>query len=142
MKKPLAKKPFGPSKLGHGFGTDWNNQSMGTTGAVVCEICGTKHPEIDDSEPTRTISRFLDLQVVEECCGAIIDHAYRELGEQFAIAFVEELAENPTNYHFSLFLSCLKDTMKKVAKKLVEVAEISNEFDSEFFEWLEDRSRA
>jgi hypothetical protein len=122
MKRPLLKKPLGPSKLGHGFGTDWNNQSMGTTGAVVCEICGTKHPEINDSEPTRTISRFLDHQVVEECCGAIIDYVYRELGEAFVIAFFEEFAEDPGNIRFFTFRSALQDAVKEAAKKLAEVS--------------------
>ena len=134
MKKPLLKKPLGSSKLGHGFGTDWNNQSRGTTGAVICEICGTRHSEINDSEPTRTISRFLDYQVVEECCGAIIDHAYRELGKQFAIAFVEELAENPGDIRFFSFRSVLQDAVKKAAKNLAEVsaqvAEISKDVHS------------
>jgi hypothetical protein len=122
MKKPLMKKPVGPSKLGHGFGTDWNNQSRGTTGAVVCEICGTKHPEIDDSEPTRTISRFMGYQVVEECCGAVIDHVYRELGEEFAIAFIEEFANNPADFKYHILLVTIKEAMKKAAKKLDEVS--------------------
>lgn len=123
MKKPLLKKPLGPSKLGHGFGTDWNNQSIGTTGAVVCEICGTEHPEIDDSEISRTISRFLDYQVVEECCGAILDRVYRESGEQFAIAFVEEFADNPADSKYHILLVVIKKAMEKAQKKLAEASE-------------------
>jgi|GEM_PF-2488146 len=129
LKKPLMREPVGPSKLGHGFGTYWNNQGGGTTRAVVCEICGTLHPGLHENEISRTISNFLDYQVVEECCGAIIDFVYEELGENFAIAFVEDLAKNPTDFRFHLFLSIAKRAMKEAKKALAEtgetVAEIS-----------------
>lgn len=121
-KKPLFGKPVGPSELGKGFGTCWNNQD-GTTRAVVCEICGTKHVELDENEISRTISRFMDYQVVEECCGAVIDHVYRELGEEFAIAFIEEFADNPADFKYHILLVTIKNAMKKTAKKLAEVSE-------------------
>jgi hypothetical protein len=122
MKKPLMKKPVGPSKLGHGFGTDWNNQGIGTLAVVVCEICGTKHPKLDDSETSRTISRFMDYQVVEECCGGIIDHVYLELGREFAIAFLEEFADNPGDSRFYMLRCTLVDTSKKAQQNLAEVS--------------------
>ena len=123
MKKPLMKKPVGPSELGHGFGTDWNNQGIGSLRAVTCEICGTEHPEIEESETSRTISRFLGYQVVEECCGAIIDYVYRELGEVFAIAIIEEFANDPSASKFYILLETIKGAMKEAAKKLAEASE-------------------
>jgi len=123
MKKPLVKEPLGSSKLGHGFGTDWNNRGIGTLAAVTCEICGTQHPELDQNEGSRTISAFLDYQVVEECCGAIIDRVYQESGEQFAIAFIEEFANNPTASEFYILLETIKGAMKKAREKLAEVGD-------------------
>jgi hypothetical protein len=123
MSKPLLKKPLGPSKLGRGFGTDWNNRGTGTLAAVVCEICGTEHAELDESETSRTISNFLGYQIVEECCGAILDAVYRESGEQFAIAFIEEFSDNPADFKYHILLEVIKKAMKKAAKKLAEVSE-------------------
>lgn len=101
MSKPMVSKPFGPSELGKGFGTDWNNLHWGTDGPVTCEICGTEHPERKDE--TYTLSQFLGRVIVEECCGAMLDLVYNESGSDFTRAFLEEFAENPTNPRFLFF---------------------------------------
>lgn len=118
MSKPMVSKPFGPSELGKGFGTDWNNLHWGTDGPVTCEICGTEHPERKDE--TYTLSQFLGRVIVEECCGAMLDLVYNESGEVFTRAFLEEFAENPTNPCFLLMLDDIKSTLQKAGNKLAE----------------------
>lgn len=76
---PFFKKPLGPSELGDYLGKNWNNLHMGADGPITCEICGTNHPERKDE--TYIISIFLGRQVVEECCGAIIDKVFKESSE-------------------------------------------------------------
>ena len=60
---------------------------------------------------------------MEDCCGAIIDQAYGEIGEEFTIAFLTEFANNPTSLRFRPLLSHLKATLlaaKNRASKTVE----------------------
>lgn len=116
---PFVKKPLGPSKLGRGFGTNWNNQRMGCDGPVTCEICGTVHPR--DGDESYVVSIFLGRQVVEDCCGAILDQVYQESGEEFAIAFLKEFSKNPTDSRFHCFLSVLRSVLVEAKKKLSEV---------------------
>jgi len=116
-KNAMVKKPMGPSKLGSFGGSQWNNHHWGTDGPILCEICGTTHPE--RKEETYTVSIFLGHQVVEECCGEILDKIYQESGEEFAIAFLEEFAQNPTSPRFSMLLV----TLEEVCRKAQEVAE-------------------
>lgn len=118
MSMPMVFKPLGPSKFGKGFGTDWNNLHKGTDGPVACEICGTKHPKRQDE--TYTISLFLNKEVVEECCGAILDLVYRESGDVFTSAFLEEFAENPTKPCSFFILDEIKSVLQKAGKKLSE----------------------
>jgi len=114
MKKPLAKKPIGASEHG------WNTIQIGTDGPVQCEICGVVHPE--NREQSYHLSEFLGFQVVDQCCGSIIDRVYRELGKVFAFAFMEEFAENPGDIRFYTLRCVLNDALKKAAKKLAEVS--------------------
>lgn len=120
MSKPLVKKPVGPSKLGQ-YGVFWNNSAWGTDGPITCEICGTTHP--GDKEQSYIMSRFLGRQVVEECCGGILDRVYQESAEVFALKLLSEFADNPTDFRFHIFLDSIKSAMKKAAKKLTEVSE-------------------
>ena len=121
MKKPLSKKPLGESERG------WNTLEVGTDGPVHCEICGTDHPE--NLDQSYWLSEFLGFQVVDSCCGNIIDQAYDDLGRSFAFAFLKEFAENPTDIRFHAFRFALQEAMEEAAKKLTEVrkqvAEIS-----------------
>ncbi|MFH0852194.1 MAG: hypothetical protein V1845_01120 [bacterium] len=115
-KKRKHPKPYGPSKLGVCFRTQWNNESWGTDGPILCEVCGRTHPRRTDE--TYVVSRFLGRQVVEECCGAVLDRVYQESGEEFATAFIREFADNPTNPRFYIFLSELKSALLKANKKV------------------------
>jgi len=119
VKKSLLEKPAGPTELGKGFKGCWNNRHMGTDGPILCEICGTEHPERKDE--SYIVSRFLNKQVVEECCGAIIDCVYREFAEEFAEAFLIEFAENPTNIRFHLFVQHLQNCLSKAEKNIGDV---------------------
>ncbi|OGZ34268.1 MAG: hypothetical protein A2Y98_00160 [Candidatus Portnoybacteria bacterium RBG_19FT_COMBO_36_7] len=120
MAGPLLEKPIGESKLGRSFGTNWNNWAWGSDGPVLCEICGTKHPKREDD--SYIISKFLGMQVVEECCGAILDRVYRESGEEFTVAFLEEFANNPTSPRFSILLMTLNEVCIKAQKAALETA--------------------
>ncbi|OIO47426.1 MAG: hypothetical protein AUJ32_02900 [Parcubacteria group bacterium CG1_02_40_82] len=62
------------------------------------------------------------MQVVEECCGAILDRVYRESGEEFAIAFLEEFAKSPTSPRFSILLMTLNQVCIKAQKVALETA--------------------
>lgn len=125
MPKPILKKPAGPSKFGQYAGIYWNNSSWGSDGPILCEICGTTHPE--NKEQSYIVSRFLGLQVVEDCCGGILDMVYQESAEVFALKLLDEFAENPTDFRFRIFLDSIKDAVNKVAKKLAEVSETVGE---------------
>ena len=116
-----ADKPLGESLMGKGFGDcDWNNQSLGTDGPVTCEICGTDFPERLDQ--SYTISRFLGKQVIEECCGVVLDQVYHESGEQFTVAFLKEFAQDPTNPRFHMMIVYLKDALKNALESTVKTA--------------------
>lgn len=117
--------PLGPSERGSGFGTDWNNTSTGTDGPVTCEICGTHHPLRKDE--SYTLSMFLGKQVVEECCGAILDVVYAESGEEFTEKFLKEFSENPTGCGFLTFRSVLFNCLSKAQEV---ISEVSREVDA------------
>lgn len=113
MRKPLVKKPMGASKHG------WNSLQIGTDGPVRCEICGTDHPENRDQ--SYHLSELLGFQVVDQCCGSIIDRAYLELRKVFTLAFLEEFAENPGDNRFYTLRHNLIDVVEKAQKNLAEV---------------------
>jgi hypothetical protein len=119
----LLSKSVGETKIGQeGFGrTHWNNAHSGTDGPILCEICGTEHPERQDEG--YVWSYFLGFQVVEECCGAILDRVFKESGEEFAIAFLHQFAADPTNSRFWVFAQVLKRTLAEALKKLDETRE-------------------
>lgn len=117
--KPLSDKPLGESKLG-GYGEGyWNNCRRGTDGPVVCDICGIEHPE--DRDISYIVSRFLGREVVEDCCGRILDVVYEESGQEFAEKYLREFAENPTDSRFYTLLCTLKRILPKALEKLDEV---------------------
>lgn len=118
MKKIEIKvpSPLGPSVKGRGFGKHWNNILSGTCGPVICGICGTKHPE--NTDESYIISMFLGKEVVEKCCGAILDQVYVESGEEFAQTFIEEFSENPTGTRFFGFGRFLIDKLRKAKSTL------------------------
>ena len=87
---PLFMAPFGPSREGpygfSGISGLWNTENHGTDGPVTCEICGTTHPE-NRSESYLTF-RFFGRQGVEQCCGALLDEAYRQFGDRITEAYL------------------------------------------------------
>jgi len=112
----MAELLIGPSRLGIAFGTNWNNESWGSDGPILCEVCGKQHPERKDK--SYTVSRFLGRQVVEECCGAILDSVYKESGEEFTIAFLIEFANDPCDPRFLILVLMLEKCLKNADKKL------------------------
>lgn len=114
--------PLGPSERGKGFGGGaWNNMHMGVDGPVTCEICRTNHEERKDQ--SYIISVFLGHRVVEECCGAIFDIAYRESGEEFTEARLEEFADDPVSSRFFFFPRYLADALSRAEKRISETGE-------------------
>ena len=114
----IFNKPAGPSEIPESaFG--WNNQSLGTSGSVTCELCGTEHPK--DPDGNYSVGRFLGLQFVERCCGRAIDVVYREFNEEFATQFLKEFAQDPTAPQFTIFLNVLKECLVQAKQKIKEI---------------------
>jgi len=116
-KRPILPRPAGPSEYW------WNNLHQAATYEVVCELCGTQHPELDPNDDGRIIDRFLGLQVVEECCGRVFDILYREIGEEFALQFLRDFAENPTDSRFGMLCYLLPELLGKARQKAEEIAQ-------------------
>lgn len=114
-KKLLVKKTYGGSKR------LWNNQHMGTCSAL-CEICGTTTTR-DPEGPSLVIDTFLGQQMVEECCGSLIDQLYDEFGEEFAREFIKDFADDPMNSRFAILKIVLEDAFKRIGKKAAELGE-------------------
>ncbi len=119
IKAPIVSKPVGASEIPEG-GFGWNLDHRGTDGPILCEFCGTNHPERLDQ--SYTLGTVLGLQVVEECCGKVIDILYKELAEDFTQAYLEEFARNPTNPRFFFFLDKLSKVLEVAAKKVNETS--------------------
>ncbi len=119
--KAFFKKSIGGSKLGQGK-WGWNNLYRGVPGPFRCELCGTVHPEFKDDEGDYIISRFLGLDVVEECCGRVFDIFYQEIGEEFASVWIQEFAKSPLDPRFGPFRILLEDALKKIRSKNVDLA--------------------
>ena len=98
--KRKAIKSWGESKLGDYGGQYWNNLGRSTISAVTCGICGTKYPELPENDGGRMISVFLGREVVEDCCGAVLDKIYKESGKEFACRYLQEFADNPADFRF------------------------------------------
>lgn len=96
---------------------------MGTIGGVICELCGTEHPERDSDDDSYTLGRFMGMQFVEECCGKIIDRIYSEFGEVFAMAFLEDFAKNPIDSNFGYLRFRLPEILDKAHSNIVEADE-------------------
>lgn len=105
----IFKKPVG------GSDHHWNNDHSGTSRAVTCEICGTNHKELDFNT-TRTLDVFLGRQLVEDCCGKLIDVIYEEYKSVFFDRFLKEFIQNPLDNPF------LAKTINAAVKKVNEKA--------------------
>ena|GEM_PF-2483440 len=107
--KPLFKKPYGGSEY------LYNNRHMGTSSAL-CEVCGTQHDVGEESLESLTIDRFLGRQMVEQCCGGVLDLLYDESGEEFAIRFLKEFGQDPLDPRFLMFKTILEDVLAHIEK--------------------------
>ena len=112
---PLFMAPFGPSREGpygfSGISGLWNTENHGTDGPVTCEICGTTHPE-NRSESYLTF-RFFGRQGVEQCCGALLDEAYRQFGDRITEAYLNNYAEDPCSDEFGSFRHILRNALER-----------------------------
>ncbi len=111
LKPGFLKKSVGPSnriELGS-FG--WNNLSRATSKAVTCQACLKKWPARGHAAP-RTISVFLGLEIVEECCGALLDQVYRESGAVFTIHKLLEVLGDPKNH--PMLVASLRELIPKL----------------------------
>ncbi len=97
LKSGFLKEPAGPSRLGEFQNGSWNNQMRGDVGPIVCEACLKRWPKADGNK-AYSISTFMGLQIVEECCGTLFDKVYLESGEVFAIHKLEEVKNNPRKH--------------------------------------------
>ncbi len=112
--RPIFQKPAGESKR------SWNNLHIGTTRDVICELCGTRHPRREPEDESYTLGRFMGMQFVEGCCGNVIDGVYYEFGEEFAMAFLEDFAEDPTSPRFAFLRFRLPEIFASARAKLAE----------------------
>ncbi|MFA5432507.1 MAG: hypothetical protein WC319_06495 [Candidatus Paceibacterota bacterium] len=115
MGEKLLKEPFGASKY------PWNNLHMGTC-IVYCEVCGTLCKTDSDAE-SLTVDQFLGRQIVEECCGGLLDLLFEESGEEFAIRFFKEFSKDPLNPRYAVFRITMDNGFAAMNKKMAELQE-------------------
>jgi len=114
-KGKIFQKPAGSSRR------IWNNESWSSDGDVLCEVCGTAAPEGESS----IVDRFLGLQLVEKCCGKLIDRLFEEFDQVFCLAFLEDFVEGPTNSRFDILKMILKEMPEKLRAKAQETTKIA-----------------
>lgn len=107
-------QPAGPSEIPEGT-LGWNNMGLGIEHAL-CQICGTWEGE------TPTVSMVLGLQVVEPCCGALLDALYRDLGKEFAIQYLKDFAKDPTASEYYELRRCLQDSLSEASERVAETS--------------------
>src|SRR4030042_5953033 len=121
MPKPIFKKPAGASKR------MWNNLHSGTDGGAVCGLCGTELEEGVDL----IRGRFLDFDIIEECCGRVFDIIYEQLGEEIVREYLKDFSENPTDPRFHMLLNYyLPEAIKEArerAKELLQKSDIEED---------------
>jgi len=125
----ISNMPLGTSRKGHwdssGF---WNTENHGTDGPINCDICGTHHPENQDQ--SYLTFRFFGRQGVEQCCGRLLDEAYRQFGARFAETYLKEYARNPGSDEYTSFRLVLSNSLETALKNtsdanLVSLRQIS-----------------
>ncbi len=112
MKKGILKPGFltesaGPTKTLK-FG--WNNLMRGVSHPVTCQACLKEWPECEQGT-SRTVSIFLGLEIVEECCGALLDKIYLESSAEFTIHRLLEVLADPKNH--PMVLAALRQLFPK-----------------------------
>ena len=67
------------------------------------------------------------MQLVEPCCGALIDQLYQEFREKFVLQYLKDFAEDPTNPEFHIFRQALLESLMDAKHRTDEVrAEVSS----------------
>jgi len=117
MPKPIFKKPVGESKR------FWNNMHSGTDGGAVCGLCGKEWEEGVDL----IRGRFLDFEIIEECCGRVFDIIYKQLGEEIVREYLKDFSENPTNPRFRMLVNYyLPEAIQGARKRAEELLQKSD----------------
>jgi len=114
--------PLFPESLGISE-RPWHPLGMGTIGPVTCELCGKEWPKLGPDDSSYSLGEFFGRQFIEECCGKLIDNLYKQFGELFAVAFLEDFAKNPGNPDLSFFRMCLLGSLqsaKEASEKTIE----------------------
>ena len=112
QQKPFFTRPIGGSEI-----FTVGNTNHGTTGEVGCELCRTAHPERHPSDDSYITFTLIGRQGVLECCGAIIDHLYREWGSEFTSQRLDEFRQSPLDAEFGLLRIELPDAVRAWAAK-------------------------
>ncbi len=115
--KALFEVSAGPSER------PWYNVGQATHLSIVCELCGKELPEIKDGNaPSYSLGTFLGRQFVEECCGKAVDILYREFGQEFVRAFLEDFSKNPGGEKFVFFFQLLLEALERASKHARELS--------------------
>lgn len=107
----FLKKSAGPSEKIKGGGFGWNNMSRGVSHPITCEACLKEWPKCEEGK-SRTVSIFLGLEIVEECCGALLDKVYFESSSEFTIHKLLEVLDNPKNH--PMLMASLRELIPKL----------------------------
>lgn len=108
-KEPLFKKPQGTSRLGPLTNGHWG-ETITDRRIVSCEICGsTRRPK----EPV-SLNWFLDRQMVEECCGQVLDDIFKSHGLAFTLRVLENFKRSPDDPKFTLLVNTLQRTLHEI----------------------------
>jgi len=83
----LRTSPAGPSQR------KWNFNEVIQHEDAVCQICGTSHKGV------ATITSFMHRKMVVECCGKLLDDAYKELGRLFCLSFLQDFDDDSKRKH-------------------------------------------
>lgn len=115
-----ANKPLFAESAGAGE-RDWNNLGSVTYEEIVCELCGKRWEKDEDSG--HVIGRFLDRQLVMDCCGLLLDVVYGELGNEFVEVTLNEFAQNSTSTDFTWLLRAMKTALETAQQRTRVVGE-------------------
>ena len=109
-------KPAGDSKDG------WCTTHCRTWRAVTCEVCGTDFPELDEEagEYGYELNTIFGKQVVDRCCGKLLDMLFDELREDFFHKSIEEFKSDPLGSDASLVRIILQGAMKSWKDELID----------------------
>ena len=122
MLKPLFHQPAGPSEI-----FSIGQYKHGTTAAVICQMCGTSHPELPLSADGYRTFTFLGYYGVLECCGVVVDRLFQEWGSTFTDKIFKQFQEQLLAPEFGLMRIQLKDVAaawnRAAAKAEAESAE-------------------